>query len=224
MNAKVLGIIGSILFFPCIDVFASKLDFRGKRYCELMTVNMTGFTINVDIYNTFAMNDCPEEEWSHIHAEKISDKMGFKKVVKRGPYFWTVDSIKSGQQIKRNVVKFNDLEMVRTTSLEVSITDRPSKPKPYEVKKIERNLAIKFNAQNKIYKLIDSEGHQYLMISYSNEKKMQSLDTLSNLASELNLPKGWKYEAKITDKILNINHKDSISVVQDEFGNKYIGM
>ncbi|GIQ91860.1 hypothetical protein KIPB_015299, partial [Kipferlia bialata] len=41
-------------------------DICNMRYCEVMAVQRRGFNIALDVYNTMALNLCPEEAWDAI--------------------------------------------------------------------------------------------------------------------------------------------------------------
>ena len=203
----------------------SKKSLRGKRYCEIMTAELSGFAISVNIYNSFGLNNCPSEKWDQLSPDEIMDQLDVHKVMKRGPLYWTVDSIHQAKVQSQNIKKFGSIGMRHTTTLSFSIGDAPNKPKPFEVNIVKREVQMEFAGKESTFQLTDPKGRSYIMISYSEEKIKQSLQSLAKLGSQLNLPKGWTFQVVTPSKPLRVKSQNGLTYfVQDDLGNKYIGL
>jgi hypothetical protein len=78
-----------------------------------------------------------------------------------------------------------------------------------------------------LYELIAPNGMHYTMIHGSNLLRNEKFGiNLDNLGNFLNLPKGWRYEKRISDKIFRVfsrqlGGKEQYSLI-DEIGNVYV--
>ena len=79
-----------------------------------------------------------------------------------------------------------------------------------------------FNAGNEIYKLVNPQGEEYIMQSYSRKiDNDQTIDDLSSLGSILNLPTDWSFGTEVIQEELRLNSNGEAIVIQDQLRNSY---
>jgi hypothetical protein len=94
-------------------------------------------------------------------------------------------------------------------------------PAPYIANQVDRRAVFVFDAGREIYELIDPEGRRWVMQTYSQTvDRNLSLGDLARLAGRLQLPNGWRYEARIPTEPLRV---DTVTrrpqVTQDDLAN-----
>jgi hypothetical protein len=197
-------------------------DLRGQRYCEVLIGNgklIKG--ISFDVYNSIGLNLCPQEEWEKLSEKKIKKKWDAKFVKLNGPRFWTMDSMKS-TLLNPTIVSFNGLEMRKAGILKLGIKDILGKRSVYKERKVRRNSIWIFHPQELVYELVSPEGKVYIMQSYTTEVKDINLENLKDLKSQLKLPRGWDYRARLLSEELNVPIPQGLAtVIQDDLHNSY---
>ncbi len=213
-----------ILFLTVISnlSLAQISDLRGQRYCEILIGEgklLKG--IRFDVYNTIGLNLCPQEEWIKLSEKKIKKKWDADFVKLNGPRFWTMDSMKSSL-LDPTIVRFNGIEMRKAGIVEVGFRDIIGKRSVYKERKVRRNSIWIFNSNELVYELVSPDNKVYIMQSFSTEVKDLTLESLKNLKSQLKLPKGWTYRARLITEELNVPIPQGLAtVIQDDFYNSY---
>ena len=41
-------------------------NMHGKRYCEILLLNLKDDGIHAEVFNTYPLNDCPDDQWKAI--------------------------------------------------------------------------------------------------------------------------------------------------------------
>ncbi len=197
-------------------------DLRGQRYCEVLIGEgkiLKG--ISLDVYNSIGLNLCPQEQWEKLSEKKIKKKWDADFVKLNGPRFWTMDSMKS-TLLNPTIVDFNGIEMRKAGILKLGFKDVFGKRSVYKERKVRRNSVWIFNSQELVYELVSPDGKVYIMQSYSTEVKDLTLESLKDLKSQLKLPKGWTYRARLLTEELNVPIPQGLAtVIQDDFYNSY---
>ncbi len=197
-------------------------DLRGQRYCEILIGEgklLKG--IRFDVYNTIGLNLCPQEEWIKLSEKKIKKIWDADFVKLNGPRYWTMDSMKSSL-LNPTIVNFNGIEMRKAGIVEVGFRDIIGKRSVYKERKVRRNSIWIFNSNELVYELVSPDNKVYIMQSFSTEVKDQTLESLKNLKSQLKLPKGWTYRARLITEELNVPIPQGLAtVIQDDFYNSY---
>jgi hypothetical protein len=79
-----------------------------------------------------------------------------------------------------------------------------------------------FKKGEQIYLLIDTDGNEYIMQSFSLIKDASMEQSkLSNLEEKLNLPVGWRYESRVLDSELRVPANGEAIVLMDNLSNTY---
>ena len=202
---------------------ADTLNLRDVRYCEvLLGTGGVLFPNQLDVYNTIGLNECPEDLWSKLNAKTIKKENHSKTAILNGPRHWTIDGFKDSSLQNAEIKDFNGLAMRKAGILKVSLSDLLLNRKPYRIHHVARKTTAVFLAGQKEFQLIDSNNRVYFMQSYSLEKESQTLASLENLGSKLNLPEGWKFQVVTLKKDYFLTALDSIAeVTQDDLTDTY---
>lgn len=201
---------------------AADMDMRTKRYCEVLLVQITNGNGVADVYNTYPLNECPEDKWKALDPAAIAKEANATVATLNGPRFWLMNHIdKAGGAKDLPIKDFGGLEMYRQASVDVGpIADAQ---KPYVTHAVDRKTVFAFNAGETVYELTGPDGTRYVMQSWSQQKDA-ALDEagLATLGSKLTLPTGWKYEALTLSEDLRIDTtNEPARVLQDDFANSY---
>src|SRR5690606_27783308 len=89
---------------------------RGDRYCEILlgTADLAAGTIEIAVYNTEGLNDCPADAWAAIDAEALKAELDVDAVILNGPRFWTIDAFDKASLIDPEVRELGGIEMRKT--------------------------------------------------------------------------------------------------------------
>lgn len=190
---------------------------RNLRYCEILVAQRHLMSVQATVYNTVGLNDCPEEQWKAINADKLKKELGATTVVLNGPRYFVMD--RNALRNPGGTRNLDGLEMREVAVLEVKNRKRT----PYTENTVERQNQYVYEAGKYVYELLAPGGKSYIMQSYSQEVDPK-LDeaALQNLGSRLKLPKGWQYRARKLDHELVVRNPGSQAyVVQDDFRDTY---
>jgi hypothetical protein len=176
----------------------------------------------LDVYNTIGLNNCPDELWRNLNADKIQDENHAKVARLNGPRHWVIDGFKGSSLQDSTILSFAGLSMRKAGILMLTLADVLTLGKPYKLHHVARKTTAVFLAGKPEFLLIDADGSVYFMQSYSQQKTDQSLITLAQLGSHLNLPAGWSYKViTLKNDFFLAAEKDMATVTQDEFENTY---
>jgi hypothetical protein len=197
-------------------------DLRGQRYCEVLIGEgkiLKG--VSLDVYNSIGLNLCPQKEWAKLSVKKIKKEWDADFVKLNGPRFWTMDSMKSSL-LNPTIVSFNGIEMRKAGIVKLGFKDIIGKRSVYKERKVRRNSIWIYKSQELVYELISPDGKFYIMQSYTTEVKDLTLEKLKDLKTQLKLPKGWNYRARLLTETLNVPIPEGLAtVIQDDFYNSY---
>jgi len=196
------------------DFFISNfVDMRGYRYCELLFQ----FDDRTEVWGTQGLNQCPQTDWNELDLDRIKSSNNATNLIANGPRYFVVNSSIGMDLPDESTRKFGNLEMrklatVGMLDIERSFTDIS----------VYRNNIWIFKEDEQIYLLIDSDGSEYIMQSYSLiiDASMEE-SKLSNLEEKLNLPVGWRYETRVLDSELRVPANGEAIVLRDNLSNTY---
>lgn len=171
---------------PAADVF-------GKRYGEVLLVHIGESGPEATVYNTFPLNDCPDELWSKLDAKAIAAENNAAAALLNGPRYWLMSSIEKSATGAPDTKTFGGIEMIKQATVVLSSMN----PAPYSVNEVDRKAVFNFDAG-------------------------LSLDDLSGLAARLTLPDGWSYQTRTLTSPLRVDTSTrKAHVTQDDFANSY---
>ena len=194
---------------------------RGDRYGEMLLVKSGEEGLFAEVYNTYTLNDCPEELWVKLDPEAIARSEGALAAVPNGPRYWLVDSIEKTRPEVPEVRDFGGILMTRAAVLNLGGTTID--PSPYRGRRVARTALFAFDADCTVYELVDPDGAVYVMQSWCTAVDPGLVESdLMDLGKRLELPDGWAYQSRRLSEPLRINTTDKEAVVlQDELRNSY---
>lgn len=194
-------------------------NLRGKRYGEVLMAFVDD-GIRLEVYNSFPMNDCPEEQWTKLTHEGIAEEFGAAVVILNGPRYWLMDGIGKVDPVEPILRNFGGIDMRRVATLEL---EGNMERQFYTERHVNRGAIWLFDAGKKVHELLSPDGKVYVMQAYcTGVDPAMSEETLETLGERLALPAGWTYRTRSLDHELEIDTTESFAtVIQDEFENTY---
>lgn len=196
------------------DFFISNfVDMRGYRYCELLFQ----FDDRTEVWGTQGLNQCPQTDWNELDLDRIKSSNNATNLIANGPRYFVVNSSIGMDLPDESTRKFGNLEMRKLATVGMLDIERSFT----EISVYRNNIWI-FKEDEQIYLLIDTDGSEYIMQSYSLviDASMEE-SKLSNLEEKLNLPVGWRYETRVLDSELRVPANGEAIVLRDNLGNTY---
>ncbi|MFL0181970.1 hypothetical protein [Mycobacterium sp. SMC-15] len=194
-------------------------DVSGKRYGEVLLVEIGESGPRASVYNTFPLNDCPEQLWSALDPQAIATENGAAAALLNGPRYWLMNTIEKAPQGPRETKTFGGIEMIKQAQVALSSMN----PGPYTVNEVSRHAVFIFDAGEQVYELIDPDGRRWVMQTWSQvvDANLSRAD-LAGLADRLKLPPGWTYQARVLDTALQVDTTTEVArVLQDDLTNSY---
>ncbi|GJO49536.1 hypothetical protein NJB1604_33900 [Mycobacterium marinum] len=205
--------------FTLVSVPEQVEDLSGKRYGEVLLVEIDESGPQATVYNSFPLNDCPAELWSALDAQALAAENGVAAALLNGPRYWLMNSIEKEPQGLPETKSFGGIEMLKQATVQMSSMS----PAPYTVNRVNRHTVFVFNAGAEIYELIDPGGQRWVMQTWSQvvDPNLARAD-LPGLAARLDLPEGWSYEPRVLAETLRVDTTDRPAhVTQDDLSNSY---
>ncbi len=197
-------------------------NMHGKRYCEILLLNLQEDGIHAEVFNTYPLNDCPDDQWKAIDTAAVAKDEGVVFASANGPRYWAMDSVVKSDMAEVYKKSFGGMEMNRYASVFVG-TNPADLLIPYSPHAVNRKSAFTFNAGTTVYMLRDAEGKTYVMQSWSQQidPTLTEADLLT-LADRLQLPDGWSYDYKtLTEEFVVETRADDAQVLGDDLHNSY---
>ncbi|ODR06385.1 hypothetical protein BHQ21_11330 [Mycobacterium sherrisii] len=194
-------------------------DLSGKRYGEVLLVEVGESGPQATVYNSFGLNDCPAELWSKLDAAAIAAEHGAAAALLNGPRYWLMNEIEKHAEGPQQRMTFGGIEMIKQATVALSSMN----PAPYTVNEVTRNTVFVFNAGEEIYELIDPDGGRWVMQTWSQvaDPTLSRAD-LAGLGDRLSLPAGLSYRARVLTETLRVDTTTRPArVTQDELTNSY---
>jgi hypothetical protein len=193
-------------------------DVFGKRYGEVLLVRLGDSGPHATVYNTFPLNDCPDDLWSRLDAQAIAKENGVQMVLLNGPRYWLMSKIEKSPQGEQERKTFGGIEMIKQATVALSSMN----PSPYSDNRVARNATFTFDAGRPAFELTNPDGRRWVMQTWSQTvDKTLSLDDLPGLASRLKLP-AWSYQSRTLSSPLRVDTTtEAAHVTQDDLANSY---
>jgi hypothetical protein len=194
-------------------------DFSGKRYGEVLLVQITESGPQATVYNSYPLNDCPAELWSKLDPQALAAENDATAALLNGPRYWLMDDIDKDPQGPQEKKTFGGIEMIKQATVALTSMN----PAPYLANEVSRNTVFVFHAGQEIYELIDPAGRRWVMQTWSQvaDPNLARAD-LPGLASRLSLPDGWSYQPRVLTETLRVDTTTRpAQVLQDSLTNSY---
>jgi len=209
------------------------MTFAGQRdvqYCEVWLFTGTpetgiwGTYYNTSELNNSAdkMNTCPAEVWDKVTVDGLKATWDVIGAYKNGPRNWTFDSVAIPVG---PVDTFGGIEARwwGAGELPKGVDLKVAHMTPYQELKSHRKSTFTFKAGEPLFILDDPDGTPWVMQAYSKilDPNLTYAD-LSDMASKLKPPAGWKYRVATPEQDLIISTPEGYNwIVQDELQNTY---
>ena len=197
-------------------------NMHGKRYCEILLLDLQEDGIYAEVFNTYPLNDCPDDQWKAIDTADVAADEGVVFASANGPRYWAMNSVVKSDMSEVFSKTFGAVEMNRYASVYVG-TNPADLLIPYSPHAVNRKAAFTFNAGTTVYMLHDAEGKTYVMQSWSQQvDPTLTEDDLLTLADRLQLPEGWTYDYKtLTEDFVVETRAEDAQVLGDDLRNSY---
>jgi len=196
-------------------------DVRGRRYGEILMVKNGDEGLFAEVYNTYTLNDCPQELWDDLDLTAIARAEGALAAVANGPRYWLVDSIEKSGPPPPDGREFGGILMARAAVL--NLGSAGFDPSPYNARRVARSATFSFAADSMIHELTAPDGAVYVMQSWCT-----AVDTgltepdLVTLGERLLVPDGWAFRCRRLAEPLHVMTTTADALVlQDELRNSY---
>jgi hypothetical protein len=196
-------------------------DVRCQRYGEILLVKSVDDGLVAEVYNSYTLNDCPQDKWDALDLTAIAAAEGALVAVANGPRYWLMDTIEKTRPPTPDVHDFGGILMNRAASIDLGRAgvDRS----PYTGRRVARTAIFSFAAGSAVYELTAADGDVYVMQSWctSVDPDLTEAD-LATLGARLQLPEGWTYGSRRLDEALHVmtTTEDAV-VLQDDLLNSY---
>jgi hypothetical protein len=198
---------------------------RGLRYCEVLLLNIGEAGLEAEVYNTYPLNDCPDNVWRGLDGGAIAQSESVPFALLNGPRFWLMDTVErldDGSIITKTFSgSVGDIEMNRYAVVKIGTPD--SIGQAYVPQNVDRKSRFTFRAGSTIFVLTDPSGARYVMQSWSQQRDPNLVEAgLQDLGSRLALPEGWTFafESLEDDLVLDSTGAPA-QVFQDDLMNTY---
>lgn len=206
---------------PSTSSTVATADMRDLRYCEVLLVSLSGTEPIASVYNTYPLNDCPEDTWAALDPKALATQFGANVALLNGPRHWMINRVEKVGGSTNEKADFGGIEMYKQAKVPIgSLTEQA---RPYSPYSVSRSVIFTYNAGTEIFELSSPDGSVFVMQSFSQQKDPSlTLASLPSLADKLELPAGWKFGSRMLAEDLNIvTVKNPAQVLQDNLGNSY---
>jgi len=198
-------------------------DVRDYRYCEIVPIFRSGVTLHVEVYNTIDLNECPADLWDALDQDALIEAYDAMDVKMNGPRYWVLNEIEDdGATADGKTADFGGIEMKLRAVLETKLWEGAVGGKFYTENEVQRTTTFTYYADNMVYELTSPEDDVYRMQSYSQiVDPTLTIDDLETLGERLELPEGWRYQARLLTEASELKADGLAYVINDELGNSY---
>ncbi len=217
-----LTLVTEVITFTLMPAHAapeSTENLSGKRYGEVLLVTPGEAGPQATVYNSYPLNDLPDELWSALDAKEIAAENGAATALLNGPRYWLMNSIEKVSQAPRMIKNFGGIDMLLQATVLLSAMD----PAPYTANQVHRHTVFTYDAGEEIYELHDPALRCWIMQTWSQivDPNLSRAD-LAGLAGRLELPEGWTYQPrKLTSPLSIDTTTHAAQVMQDDLRNSY---
>ncbi len=196
----------------------------GDRYCEYLAIRGESPRFTADVWNTYGLNACPDEQWRASDAGQLAGELAALGVILNGPRYWLMDraSIELAPGLGEIRTFSSGLEMRFIASVKVPVENGVPSRTPYRETTVRRSNTFTWSRKHRIYELIAPKRRVYVMQAYAQSVDPKlTIAKLRKLGSRLALPDGWRFRTRTIDRDLSLTTKGKAVVVQDDLQNTY---
>ncbi len=217
IQAKFFGV--TLLCLSGIVHAAEEQGLRGSRYCEII---LSKTKLDLSIYSTIGLNDCPENTWKNIATAAVRRETGAFFAYLNGPRYWVIDGFEKSKSISPEPRLFGDITMREAGVLHLTLMDIIKGAAAYREHSVERTTTWVYKAGRRVYELINPQGDVYVMQSYSTQKSPLSEASLAALGEQLKLLDGWHFRTRVLAKDAHLTAINNRAlVIRDNLLNLY---
>src|ERR1700753_4250599 len=129
-------------------------DLSGKRYGEVLLVTPGEAGPQATVYNSYPLNDCPDELWTALDPQAIATENGAATALLNGPRYWLMNRIEKQRKAPALTKNFGGIDML----LQATVLLSSMNPSPYVANQVSRHTLFVFDAGQEIYELQDPHG------------------------------------------------------------------
>lgn len=199
-------------------------DMYGDRYCEYLAIRGESPRFTADVWNTYGLNACPDEQWRASDAGALAGELGALGVILNGPRYWLMDraSIELASGLGEVRAFSSGLDMRHIASVKVPVVNGVPARTPYRETTVRRANTFTWSRKHPIHELLAPKGRVYVMQAYSQIVDPNlTIARLRKLGSRLELPKGWRFRTRKLERALSLTTESKAVVIQDELQNTY---
>ncbi len=225
---------------------SSAYDYRNKYAisCTIYIYHRRLFSVDISALSTYKINQCDPDTFRNTTAAAIRAQLSaftpIDMVEMSGPQVQMMD--KNTSVIDQPYISVGALNFSMISTSHIGIVQVVqhfsnwlkwrNHVTSYNPIRVQENVQYTWHPGSTVYTLTTDTGQTFLMSSFTPlDIRMDTADIdndAANLGKFLNLPTGWKYEARTLNKILFIRRNEidgyRSSRLADEFGNVYIGI
>lgn len=203
---------------------ASAQGLRGQRYGEVLLLYPRAGTVVADVYNSFGLNDCPQQLWAELDAHQIAGENDALVALLNGPRYWLMDAITKSVAADepREIITFGGISMFKAGTVTVGDPQELQRG-GYTPHAVNRKTVFTFDEGSEIYELVDPDGTRWVMQSWSQQvDPALAQEDLSDRGPRLSVPPGWTYSAQMLSQTLDVDTRAvDAAVLQDDLQNSY---
>jgi hypothetical protein len=221
LAAGSLLVLSSLLPAHGAEHIAWRDHMRNARYGEIVVVTGGPFQFVGHVYNTIGLNDCPEAAWKALDPKQLAKEWKARSVILNGPRYFMMDRISLANP--GGVASFDGLQARHLADVDISLASvLRGKAQPYTDNVVKRTTVYVYSKGKMVYELLAPDGRVYVLQTYALivDPHLTEAD-LASLGSHLQLPQGWKYQARKLDKDLELRTTGTAYVLQDNLENSY---
>lgn len=207
--------------------------------CMIFAVDRSWFEITMYLFSTLDLNRCDDKRFAAVTNDSARAQLLLlypsAEFRLHGPYFQLADldvtsvshSYVDVGKLKFSLVgeaKFNIFDLLKDVSVYQQVKKGNYTYLPFRTT---GTVNLLWFEGSTLYELISPNGLHYTMMAGSHILRNDKFGiNLDNLGSFLNLPKGWRFEKRTSDKIFRVFRTElggrEQRTVIDELGNLYM--
>lgn len=201
---------------------AARTHMRGDRYCELLLLQPADGRLEAQVWNTYGLNDCPEQQWATLDPAAVARDEGVAVVLRNGPRYWLIDEATRSEATVPPVRSLGGIPMRRLGAVSLAPADVTAGA--YRPQRVVRNAQMTWPAARRVYELTAPDGAVYIMQSWSRQIDPTLAERdLRRLGTRLALPEGWSFSSRVPRRPIRVgtDADGAATVLQDELMNAY---